>query len=196
MLRRFAARPLRRLSGLGLLVFDVDGVLTTGHKHYLPDGSVFKTFDARDGLGVYLLVKAGLVVAWVTLDSQQLVVQRAKELDVTEVVTGVADKATTVRRLAQKYQVHLSDTLYMGDDLWDVPAFRLVGVSASVPDAPSYVRNQADYVTKRQGGNGAVREVADLVLRAKGIDSASLLAFDIAEPTASEPEAFPSGDKI
>jgi 3-deoxy-D-manno-octulosonate 8-phosphate phosphatase (KDO 8-P phosphatase) len=163
------------LAKIKLVALDVDGVLTNGIKYYDAAGLAGLSFNARDGLGIYLLLRAGIKVSLVTNGRSDIVKARAVDLGISELLEGVEDKGLAMRRLREKYAAKKIETLYVGDDLWDLAAFEQVGISVAVPEAPEPVLKAADWITKNRGGRGAVREVADAILAAKGIEQNSLL---------------------
>lgn len=160
------ARPgdLRRLR---LVVLDVDGVLTDGGLYYADSGAELKRFHVRDGQGIVLLHAAGVRTAIVTARRSAAVERRAGELGIGEVHQGVADKLEAVKALLARLQVSAADTCYVGDDVGDLAAMRLVGVAAAPADAAPVVRRAAALVTRAAGGQGAVRELADRILAAR-----------------------------
>lgn len=159
----------RRLGGVRLLGLDVDGVLTDGRLYYGPDNAEFKAFHVQDGSAMKRLMAAGVPIAIVTGRTSQAVAQRASELGVPHLYAGVADKLATLRELAARSGVAVSDMAYAGDDLADLAVFEHVGVSVGVPNAHPDVIRRADYVTSAAGGFGAVREICDLVIAARSI---------------------------
>lgn len=166
-----------RLQSISLVGFDVDGVLTEGQKFYCSELHSCKVFDVRDGLGVFMLVKSGLTVALVSNDNQELVRLRAEDLHVSEIYLGIENKGAVIRQLQKKYKVSKDNTLFMGDDVWDLPAFDQAGICVAVPEAVDAVLAKADWITRRSGGRGAVREVVDALLEAKGQDPLDLLGL-------------------
>lgn len=162
----------RRLTGMlkniRLFATDVDGVLTDGGLYYSDSGEQTKKFNVWDGLGLVLLKKAGLVTAVITMDQTPLVNVRAAKLGISEIHQGVQDKLAVLQKLASKHGISLEEMAYMGDDVPDVPALQAVGFSAAPANAREPVRKKARYVCKAKGGEGAVREVADLILAAQG----------------------------
>jgi 3-deoxy-D-manno-octulosonate 8-phosphate phosphatase (KDO 8-P phosphatase) len=157
-------QALRRVR---LAAFDVDGVFTDGRFLLLSDGRDAVAFDTRDGLGVRMLLDAGIPVALVTGRVSDAVKLRAERLGIPHLVRGSGDKAADLAGIAGAEGIALDQVLFMGDDLPDLPAFRAAGVAVSVPGAPAEVRAAADLVTERSGGKGAVREVAEMILRAQ-----------------------------
>ncbi len=158
--------PAGTLKHIRLFATDVDGVLTDGGLYYSDSGEQAKKFHAWDGLGLELLRQAGLVTALVTLDQTHLVPMRAAKLGIVEVHQGVLDKLATLKMLSAKYEIGLEEMAYMGDDLNDMPALRAVGFSSTPANGRSQVREAVQYVCTAKGGEGAVREVADLILSA------------------------------
>jgi 3-deoxy-D-manno-octulosonate 8-phosphate phosphatase (KDO 8-P phosphatase) len=149
------------------VVTDVDGVLTDGGLYYAESGDDLKRFDVRDGQGLVLLRDAGLVVAIVTRKETKLVARRAHDLGITEVHQNVIDKAATLTELLARHGVPARDACYVGDDIGDLPAMALVGFPIAVRDAVPQVRKAAVYTTRAGGGHGAIREICDLILKAR-----------------------------
>ncbi|MCY4612257.1 MAG: HAD family hydrolase [Nitrospira sp.] len=165
----------RRLKKIRLVATDVDGVLTDGGLYYSDSGEQTKKFNVWDGLGLVLLKQAGLVTAVVTMDQTPLVKVRAAKLGMTEIHQGVKDKLAVLKQLASKYGIKLEEIAYVGDDVPDLPALRAVGFSAAPANGRDLVRKKVRYVCKAKGGEGAVREVADLILAAQGLSAAFLV---------------------
>lgn len=158
-----------RMARIRLLVFDADGVLTPGTLYYGPRGEAFKEFHAHDGLGLVLARAAGLKRAVLTGRNSSIVERRATELRFDAIKLGRFDKQAALHEILEETGVPAGETLYMGDDLIDLPAMFEVAVAVGVPAAPAEVREHCDYVTTAAGGQGAVREVCDLVLKAAGL---------------------------
>jgi len=155
---------LDRLGRTRLLVCDVDGTLTDGAMYYGSDGEVLKRFTTRDGLGISRLLDAGVVVALVTSEDSPIVTARAKKLRVEHVVLGCLDKAVAVQDLCQRLKVTPADVTAIGDDLGDLAAFRVAGLSVAVAAAVPEVKAAAHLVCESNGGHGAVRELSDGIL--------------------------------
>ncbi len=151
-----------------LLLLDVDGVLTDGKIVYDADGREIKAFHVRDGHGIKMLQGAGVEVGIVTGRRSTIVEARARELGMALVSQGVSDKLAAWRAMLQEARLTPEQTAYVGDDILDVPLLRAVGFAAAVGDAEECVARVADYVAVRPGGNGAVREIAEFILRARG----------------------------
>ncbi len=151
-----------------LLILDVDGVLTDGSIILDNEGNEYKVFHVRDGHGIKMLIKSGLHVAIITGRQSRVVERRAHELGITEVYQKCHVKAVAFDHIIEKYGLSEEEVAYVGDDIVDIPLFKRVGLSVAVNDATDDVRNHAMMVTKSRGGRGAVREVCDFLLKAKG----------------------------
>jgi YrbI family 3-deoxy-D-manno-octulosonate 8-phosphate phosphatase len=148
-----------------LLITDVDGVLTDGGMYYGADGEALKKFDTRDGMGVQLWRESGRELAIVTGENSPAVAQRARKLQISELHLGISDKLTVVRALAAARSIDLSAVAYLGDDINDLEAMRAIGISACPADAQASVLAVANYVCKRAGGAGCLREFIEHLLR-------------------------------
>jgi YrbI family 3-deoxy-D-manno-octulosonate 8-phosphate phosphatase len=156
------------LAEIQLLVFDVDGVLTDGRLYYGPEGDQLKAFHARDGAGIKYLMRAGLDCAVLSGRDSAALRRRCEELGIARVIAGVKYKEPELHKLMENLDLSPREVGYVGDDLVDLPAMRLAGWSACPCDAVEEVRVNADYVARAPGGRGAVREVIETVLRARG----------------------------
>ncbi len=163
-----------KLRKLKLLVFDVDGILTDNSVYMGADGAEFKRFYIADGFAFYLAQQAGLKVALVSGRFSAATDSRAKELSVEDVYQGYGEKSEVVADLLRKYEIGLEETMFMGDDLVDIAVMKKTEVSVTVPDSAPQVRAVADYTTSCPGGRGAVREIVNMILEAKGIDVVEL----------------------
>ena len=159
---------LARARRVQLLTCDVDGVLTDGRIYVDDHGHETKAYSALDGVGIGLLQRAGIVVAWITGSSAPAVTHRARRCNVTHVVLGAADKHAPWVALRADLGIAAADCAHIGDDLPDLAIFHACGFAITVPHAPPAVREHAHYVTARDGGAGAVRELADFILAAQG----------------------------
>jgi 3-deoxy-D-manno-octulosonate 8-phosphate phosphatase (KDO 8-P phosphatase) len=157
-----------QLARVSLLATDVDGVMTDGMLWYGDSGEALKGFHVRDGLGLKLLQEAGVVVAVISARRSPALISRLAELGVGEVLLGREDKRAAVRDLCARRAIALGDAAFVGDDILDLPAMRAVGLGVAVADAHPLVRAEAAWVTSTAGGAGALREVADAVLEARG----------------------------
>jgi 3-deoxy-D-manno-octulosonate 8-phosphate phosphatase (KDO 8-P phosphatase) len=165
--RRASRTRSSQLKRLRLFATDVDGVLTDAGMYYSESGDEWKKFNTRDGMGLKLLQAAGLVTAFVTMENTKLVSRRAAKLGIPEVHQGARDKLAVLREMAGRHGLSLTEVAFIGDDVNDVEALRAVGFSAAPADALPPVLQVVDYVCRKRGGEGAVREVADLILAAK-----------------------------
>lgn len=156
------------LKDIKLLLTDVDGVLTNG-KVYLGSKDEFVSFDIQDGIGHRLAAHGGLKVGWLSGRVSKPVAIRAKKLKVLFLFQGALDKLKTAEKLCDQLDLKLSEVAYMGDDLIDLPLLGAVGFSATVPYAREEVRKAVNYVTERNAGEGALREVVEKVLKAQGL---------------------------
>ena len=159
---------LARARRIRLLTCDVDGVLTDGRIYVDDHGHETKAFSALDGVGIGLLQRAGIAVAWITGSSAPAVTHRAHRLNVAHVVLGAAEKLAPWDALRRQLELEAIECAHIGDDLPDLPIFHACGFAVTVPHAPPAVREHAQFVTARDGGAGAVRELADLILAAQG----------------------------
>lgn len=150
-----------------LLALDVDGVLTDGSINIGADGEVYKTFNAKDGLGISCALRSGLQVALVTGRKSAIIHRRAEELGITLICEGVQDKNIALTMLYKSLGLTQEQVAYMGDDLNDLPAFKAAGVTFAPWGVGEEVGYAADYVTDAEGGRGAVREVVEMILQAQ-----------------------------
>ena len=150
-----------------LLCVDVDGVLTDAGMYYGPDGEVLKKFNTRDGMGLARVRDAGVAVAIISGEDSAIVHARAAKLKIDDVFCNVADKRVPIDELCSKYGLQLEQVAFIGDDLNDLPALECVGLACAVADAAEPVQRIAHYVSARRGGDGAVREVCELLIEAK-----------------------------
>ena len=150
-----------------LLLLDVDGVLTDGRLYYGNAGEELKAFDIQDGLGIKLLQNAGIKVGIITGRSSVLVERRAKELGIDHLIQGREDKLTALNELLEKITFDLEEIAFVGDDLPDLAIIRRVGLGITPANGNHLIASQALWQTKKSGGNGAVRDVAELILSAQ-----------------------------
>ena len=158
------------LARIRAIVLDVDGVLTDGGFWWGENGEELKRFCFGDVMGLSLARRAGFVLALVSGEESPLVDRYAQKMLIRHVVKGCRDKAGALRHLASEISVSLDELCYMGDDINDIPAMEIAGVSFAPASANPLVLSRAKFVTKCSGGNGAVREMVDALLAARGID--------------------------
>ena len=157
----------KRLGAVKILILDVDGVLTDGRIIINDHGEETKSFNVKDGFGISALLDAGIDVAVITGRQSLVVEHRAKDLGIRNVYQGVKDKKAACVRLLEERRMTSDQACYMGDDLPDIPVLRYVGMPVAVADAVKEAREAALYITEKNGGNGAVREVCELILKAR-----------------------------
>lgn len=167
-------QAMERAARVRLMVFDVDGVLTDGRLLVGPEGEISKAFDTLDGHGIKLLAQAGVTPAIITGRQSEIVAWRAGELGIEHLYQGVADKREAFGHLLAATQLQAADAGYMGDDWPDLPVMTMAGFTACPAQAHAELRSRAHYVAQATGGRGAVREVADLIIKAQGAYDALL----------------------
>lgn len=151
-----------------LLVLDVDGVLSDGRIIFGHDGELMKNFNSQDGLGITVAHKAGIRTAIITGRESQIVHLRGSELKIADIYQGAMNKVEALLELIAKYNVTLEEVAYVGDDLNDLPVIVRVGLACAVANAVPEVKNYAHLVTDHYGGQGAVREVIEFILKTQG----------------------------
>jgi 3-deoxy-D-manno-octulosonate 8-phosphate phosphatase (KDO 8-P phosphatase) len=152
-----------RLRAIRLLCLDVDGVMTDGHLYWSPGDVFWQRFNVRDGYGIHLLRAAGVEVAILSGGDVPSARARARSLGIQHAHFGLEDKLAAFDVVAGALGVTARETAFIGDELVDIPVLQRVGFAATVPDAVAEVRAVAHYITRRAGGDGAVREVCDLI---------------------------------
>ena len=162
-----------------LLLLDVDGVLTDGRIIYDSKGRDAKLFDVHDGLGVYLLKKAGIPTILITAKGSRAIKPRARDMRVEDVFENISPKSSVLDRILKKYKVDAQELCFVGDDLVDLCLMKRVGFPVAVFNAAPEIKQSASYITLRQGGRGAVREIAELILKAQGKWERVLEAYDV-----------------
>ncbi len=165
---KYSKELIKKAESIKAIFFDVDGVLTDGRIIYSDSGEQIKEFNVKDGLIVSYLKKAG-ITGVISGRESAAVARRCAELKVDFCHQGIVDKALVFQKLAEHYKLKAKEVLFIGDDINDLPVLRLAGFSACPADAFDYVKERVDMVTYVRGGAGVLREVADLVLEAKGL---------------------------
>ena len=156
-----------KLKGIKLLILDVDGVMTDGRIIMDNEGREIKNFNVRDGHGIKILQRYGIKVAILTGRQSKVVEYRAKDLEIDDIYQKVFNKKEIFQTILKKHKLSADAAAFMGDDIVDIPVLKSVGFSAAVADAIDVVKKSVDYVTKNRGGNGAVREVCEMILKAQ-----------------------------
>lgn len=154
----------KSLSNVKLLVLDVDGVLTDGAVYISDEGREYKKFSIHDGLGLKLIQDNGIKVAIISSSESKAVTFRAQALGILEIHIGVNNKLSILDQIVKKYTIGWPDVIYVGDDLVDLECMEQVGLPMSVANGHNIIKGKSVYVTKSNGGNGAVREICDLIL--------------------------------
>lgn len=162
-----------------LLLLDVDGVLTDGRIIYDSRGRDMKLFDVHDGLGVYVLRKAGIKTVLITAKGSRAIGPRARDMQVEEVFENISPKTDVLDRILKKHKVDISEVCFVGDDLVDLCLMKRVGFPVAVFNACPEIKQAASYITLKEGGRGAVREVAEVILKAQGRWDETLRLYDI-----------------
>lgn len=158
----------QRLSKIKLVIVDNDGVMTDGRIILGDYGDELKFFDVQDGFGMVMLRRAGLRTAIISGKKSRVNKRRAKELGVCKLYQNAFDKLKVFDKLSRKFKVSPDEVCYIGDDLIDIPVLARVGFGVAVANAVAETKEAAHFVTSREGGRGAVREVADMILQAQG----------------------------
>ncbi len=153
-----------------LLILDVDGVLTGGEIIYDDKGRELKVFNVKDGLGVFLLERAGIKTILLSAKNSPVLRKRAQDMRVAEVIGGFLPKEKALEQIKKKYKVKEEEICFIGDDLIDLELMKRVGLGIAVADAPQVVKKAARYITGRKGGDAAVREVVDLIFKYKKLE--------------------------
>jgi YrbI family 3-deoxy-D-manno-octulosonate 8-phosphate phosphatase len=152
---------------INLIVTDVDGVLTDGGRYYSKDGEILKKFHVRDGMSVNILLRNKIKTIILTKEKSPITQKWAKDMNVTQVYSGVLKKEETLKIICKKYKTNLENIAYIGDDVNDLIALKKVGLSAVPNDAVFQVKKIANYICKNKSGNACFREFADLILLSK-----------------------------
>jgi len=160
---------LEKASHIRLLILDVDGVLTDGSLFVGDDGQEYKAFNSRDGHGIKMLQKHGVIVAIITGRTSKVVEHRMQNLGVSHVYQGKLEKLPAYEELAAKLNIPAAETAYVGDDVVDLPVMRKVGLAIAVQDAHPLVRTHSHWQTPNCGGRGAARDVCEMLMEAKGV---------------------------
>jgi 3-deoxy-D-manno-octulosonate 8-phosphate phosphatase (KDO 8-P phosphatase) len=156
-------------SDIKVLIFDVDGVLTDGKIYISESGEEIKCFFAHDGAGIRIAKKLGMKVGFISARRSAASRLRAEELDIDFYIEGCRNKLGAVRSKLEDYSLSFKNVFYMGDDIVDIELLKVAGFSATVPEAPEYIKKFAQFVTEKNGGHGAVREICDIILEKKGL---------------------------
>ena len=165
---------IEKAKKIQLAIFDVDGVLTDGTIYLTDGGEEIKAFNSRDGHGMKMLKASGVELAIITARESRSVKLRAEDLNITLLYQGEENKLKVFESLVTKLKLDMSSCAYVGDDLVDLPVMTRCGLSICVPSAPTLVKENAHYVTNSEGGQGAVREVCEMIMLSQGTLDAQL----------------------
>lgn len=158
-----------KASKIKLLAFDVDGVMTTGEVTYDENGVEYKSFNVKDGHGLVRVQHAGFITAIITARNNGTVQHRAENLHITELYQGQKYKLPALEEIMKKYNLTYDQVSYMGDDLPDICILEKVGLKCCPNDAVDEVKSVCNFISSKDGGRGAVRELTDLILESQGI---------------------------
>lgn len=161
-------KQMQLIRKIKVLILDVDGVMTDGRIIIDDLGTETKHFDVRDGHGIKLLMRYGIDIIFLTGRTSKVVEHRARDLGVKDCYQGSLNKLKTLKEILKKKNVDENCVAYIGDDLIDIPVLKMVGFSVAVADACEEVRNVANYITVNRGGQGAVREICEVILKGQG----------------------------
>ncbi len=153
------------IKNIKIVIIDVDGVLTDGSIYIDANGSETKSFHILDGTGITYLHRVGIKTAIISGRASRAVVHRAQELAITDVYQGITNKLEAYREIQEKYGLRDEEICYIGDDLIDLPILYRVGFPVTVANASPIVKREAAYITKARGGFGAVREIAEMIIK-------------------------------
>ena len=165
---------IEKAKSIRIVIFDVDGVLTDGTLYFTDSGEEIKAFNSRDGHGMKMLKASGVELAIITARESRSVKLRAENLNITLLYQGEKNKLKAFESLVTKLKLDMSSCAYVGDDLIDLPVMTRCGLSICVPSSPILVKKHAHYVTNSEGGQGAVREVCEMIMRSQGTLDAQL----------------------
>ena len=155
---------LKKLKNIRLLISDVDGVLTDGGMYYSEKGEILKKFNAKDGMGVEILLSSKVKTVLLTRENSSIVKKRGAKIKAAATYIGTFNKELQLHKICKKFQVSPTEIAYIGDDLNDSEIMKLVGFAATPSDGIKDLRKIVDYVCRNNGGNGAFREIADLIV--------------------------------
>lgn len=155
---------ISKIKNIRCLICDVDGVMTDGRLYYDNHGNELKTFHVHDGVGLKLLMSVGIEVAVITTSISDLIDHRMKHLGIKHYYKGQVNKQFAYEQLQSKLDLNHEQFSYIGDDLPDLPIIQQVGLGVTVADARPQVKEHADFITENRGGEGAIRELCDMIL--------------------------------
>jgi len=154
-------------NNIKLVATDIDGVWTDAKMHYTDNGDFMKSFSTYDGMAVQLLRENNIETVIITSENSNIVLQRAKKLKINNVTIGEKNKLKRIKKICSDKKIKLNEVAYIGDDINDIEVLKVVGFSALTANSPIKTQIKVDYITKRNGGDGAFREFVDLLLEEK-----------------------------
>lgn len=174
-LKNFSEDLKVKASKIKVMAFDVDGVFTDGSLTFDQDGKEYKTFNAKDGQGIVCVEKAGIITVIITARKNGTVEHRAKNLSITELHQGIKFKLPVLEQIVKERGLSMEEVSYMGDDLPDICILEKVGLACCPNDAVDEVKNICNFVSTKNGGCGAIRELCDFVLNSQGVEPLSIV---------------------
>lgn len=168
---------IEKIEKIKLLILDVDGVLTQGNLYYSDTGTDMKAFSVLDGLGLKLLQNTGVQIGIITAHNSPLIQIRMQALKIQHVYQGYEHKVAAFDDLLKKLTLQPENVCYVGDDLPDIPLMHRAGFSITVPNARPIVKKEAAWISKAEGGKGAVREICEMIMRVQHTLDEQLLAY-------------------
>lgn len=161
----------KKIKKIKLVLTDVDGVLTDGGMFYTKDGEFMKKFNTRDSMGMELLLKHGVKTVFVTRENSEIVKKRVEKIKVADLYSGIMDKKSILPDIMRKYNVKDDEIAYIGDDVNDIEIMKSVAFAATPLDGNPAVKKASHYKCKAKGGEGAFREIADLIINLKPVSN-------------------------
>ncbi len=168
MIRLFTLRARQKARKVSMILMDVDGTLTDGKIFVLPDGQEVKGYHVHDGLGIFLARMAGLKIGIITGKTSKPLEIRAERLGLDEFHQGILDKKSIMLEIATRHQLLPEELAFIGDDLGDLEVMKAVGFPAAVANAHPVIKRVACFISRKEGGQGAVREIIEFILKAQG----------------------------
>ena len=154
-----------KLKKIKLVLTDVDGVLTDGSMYYSESGEFMKKFNTRDSMGMELLLNYKIKTVFITRENSKIVKKRVKKISIVDLYSGISDKKKMLSEILIKYNVKKNEIAYIGDDVNDIEIMKSIGFSATPLDGNYEVKKISDYVCSTKGGQGAFREISDLIIK-------------------------------
>ena len=156
-----------KIKKIQIVLTDVDGVLTDGGRYYSEKGEILKKFHVRDGMGVNILLRNGIKTIIITKENSKITKKWAKDMNVTKVISGSLKKENELLKICKTFNLTPIQVAYIGDDVNDLGLLKKVGFSATTNDADNMIKEHVDYVCTKNGGNGAFREISDMIFKEK-----------------------------